>query len=215
MENTEHYIPALGFHWLTPLYDPLAQHFFREDVFHRHLVMQADILPGMRVLDLGSGTGTLAIMIKQSHVMSDVYGLDADPQILEIARRKAAQVGARITLERGMADQLPYPPVWFDRVVTSLMLHHLTTEQKQQAMKEVYRVLRPGGKFYILDFGIPHTTYARLILPIIRHTERVEDNLRGLLPGMLQDAGFVGVSELEWFGTIAGSVSLYRAQKSG
>ena len=108
MESTHRYIPALGFHWLTPLYDPLIHRFMREDVLRSQLVLQADILPGMRVLDLGCGTGTLTILIKQSHLMTQVYGLDADPQVLEIARTKAHQASARITLEQGMANHLPF-----------------------------------------------------------------------------------------------------------
>ncbi|HSB65483.1 MAG TPA: methyltransferase domain-containing protein [Anaerolineales bacterium] len=213
MENTERYIPALRFHWLTPLYDPLVHRFMREDLLRSQLVLEADILPGMRVLDLGCGTGTLAILIKQGHWMSQVYGLDADPQVLEIAQGKAKQACTGITLDQGLAYQLPYPDEWFDRIVTSLVLHHLTTIQKQQAINEVYRVLKPGGKFIALDFGVPHGTYSRLIGQIMRRTERVEDNIRGLLPGMIASAGFDPVAEIGWFATLFGSLSIYRADK--
>ena len=213
MENTQHYIPALGFHWLTPLYDPLIHRFMREDILRGRLILETDILPGMRVLDLGCGTGSLTILIKQSHLMSHVYGLDADPQVLEIARSKADQAGAKITLEQGMAYRLPFPDGWFDRVLTSLMLHHLTTDQKQQAMSEVYRVLQPGGKFAVLDFGVPHSAYAQLTAQVIRRTEQAGDNIRGLLPEMMKKAGFKNVSEIDSFGTFFGSLSLFRADK--
>lgn len=213
MEITEHYIPALGYHWLTPLYDQMVRRFMREDMLRGHLVMQADILPGMRVLDLGCGTGSLTVMIKQSHLMSDVYGLDADPQVLKLARSKAKQANVKIAYEQGMAYQLPYPDAWFDRVVTSLVLHHLTTEQKQQALNEVYRVLRPGGKFFILDFGKPRSLYTRIVSQILSRTEQVDDNIRGLIPGFIQKAGFTNVYELESFGIIVGDLSLYRAEK--
>jgi len=213
METTERYIPALGQHWLTPLYDPLVHHLMRENMLRTRLVLEADILPGMRVLDLGCGTGTLTILIQQSHLMAQVYGLDADPQVLEIARSKARQEGARITLEQGMAYQLPYSDGWFDRVVTSLMLHHLTSSQKQQALNEVFRILRPGGKFTILDIGVPRGAYAWLVAQVMQRMERADDNIHGLLPSMVKDAGFVNVSEIERFGTMLGTISLLRAEK--
>lgn len=213
METSTRYIPALRFHWLTPIYDPFIHRMIQEESLRNRLVLETDILPGMKVLDLGCGTGTLTILTKQGHLMSHVYGLDADPQILEIARSKAERAGADITLEQGLAGQLPYPDAWFDRVLSSLVLHHLTSDEKQQAMNEVLRVLRPGGKFAFLDFGVPHGLYAWLVAQIIRRTEHVEDNIRGSLPRMLRDAGFVNVSELENFGTGFGSLSLMRAEK--
>ena len=78
---------------------------------------------------------------------------------------------------------------------------------------EVYRVLQPGGKFTILDFGAPQGAYARLVSQVMRHTERMDDNIRGVILGMLGNAGFVGVVEMERFGTVIGSLSLYKAEK--
>ncbi len=213
METTEHYIPALRFHWLTPLYDPFIHRFMREDVFRPRLILEADILPGMRVLDLGCGTGTLTVLTKKSHVMAQVYGIDADPKVLAIARAKAEQAGAAVTLERGMAYRLPYNDAWFDRVLTSLVVHHLDRSEKQRAFNEVYRVLRPGGKFVILDFGEPHSGYNWLASQVMRYTEHVDDNVRGLLPSFLMESGFKNVAEVEWFSTIVGGLSLYRAEK--
>lgn len=214
METIQHYIPALGLHWLTPLYDPIMHRLIQEDVLRNRLILEADILPGMNVLDLGCGTGTLTILIKQSHLMSHVYGLDADPQILEIASSKADQARTKITLERGMAYQLPFPNGWFDRVLSSLVLHHLTLDEKRRALAEVYRVLLPGGKFTFLDFGVPHGAYARVVSQVMRRTEHVDDNIRGSLPGILKEAGFGNITELERFRTVFGSLSLIRAEKT-
>ena len=213
METTNKYIPALRFHWLTPLYDQLVRRFMREDLIRGRLVWLADIQPGMRVLDLGCGTGTLTILIKQSHVMSQVFGLDIDPQILNIATSKARENNVAISLEQGLAYHLSFPNAWFDRIVSSLVFHHLTGQQKQQAFNEVYRVLQPGGRLYLLDFGMPHSAYGRLVSLVLRHNEQVLDNIRGILPGMMRDAGFVNVSEIECFETLFGSLSLFRADK--
>src|SRR5215216_103767 len=90
-------------------------------VFKRHLVRQARIGPGQRVLDLGCGTASLTVMIKQVHPDAEVVGLDADGKILEIARAKARNAQVAITFAQGMAAALPYPDASFDRVVSSLV----------------------------------------------------------------------------------------------
>src|SRR5215210_6233006 len=107
MEKNEKYIPALSLDWLTPLYDPLIRWFMPESKFKTRLVMQAHIRRGHRILDLGCGTATLTILIKEAHPDAEVIGLDGDAKILEIARKKAARVGAEITLQKGLAFQLP------------------------------------------------------------------------------------------------------------
>jgi len=135
------YIPALRFRFLMPLYDPLLRWGMREITFKRLLIEAARILPGWRVLDLGCGTATLTILLKQTHPSAEVIGIDGDPTILEIAHAKAAQRNMNITLDQGMAFDLPYDSDSFDRVLSSLVIHHLTAEDKQRAFDEAFRVL--------------------------------------------------------------------------
>jgi ubiquinone/menaquinone biosynthesis C-methylase UbiE len=165
------------------------------------------------VLDLGCGTGTLTILTKQRHPESEVVGLDGDPKILEIARAKAQKAGIDIAFQEGMAFQLPYPDGSFDRVLCSLVLHHLTTENKRRTLKEVYRVLRYGGEFHVADFGKPGNFPAYLISLIIRLFEDVMDNIKGLLPKMFAQAGLSQVEETAQYMTIAGTLALYKARK--
>ena len=167
----------------------------------------------MHVLDLGCGTGTLTIMIKQTHPEARVTGLDGDMGVLKIARSKAARARIEIMLDHGMAFQLPYPEGTYDRVLSSLVWHHLTHDDKQLALNEAYRVLCPGGEIHILDFGYPHGVYGRLISQIIKMMEQAGDNVKGLLPMMMRHAGFDPVEELASFQTIFGSLSLYRGGK--
>lgn len=213
MAKHDPFIPALGRDWLTPLYDPLQRWVMREDQFKRHLILQAQIEPGDRVLDLGCGTATLTILIKQTHPQSEVVGLDGDPKVLAIARAKAAKAGVEIKLDHGMAFQMPYPENIFDRVLSSLVLHHLTTETKQRALREVFRVLRPSGELHVVDFGKPHTSWARLISRTMQRFEQAEDNLKGLLPAMFRQAGFDRVAETARYATVFGTLSLYQGQK--
>jgi ubiquinone/menaquinone biosynthesis C-methylase UbiE len=153
------YIPALGHEALTPLYDPLLRWVMREEQFKRYLIQQAQIQSGYRVLDLGCGTATLTIRVKQAHPEAEVVGLDGDAQVLKIGRQKATRAGVAITLDEGMAYQLPYPEASFDRVLSSLVFHHLTHEDKEHALRESWRVLKPAGEIHIVDFGKPYTLW--------------------------------------------------------
>src|SRR5215203_3048166 len=125
------YIPALSFKWLTPLYDPLLKWIMHEEAFKRQLIQQTNIQPNMKVLDLGCGTGTLTLMLKRAHLTAEVTGLDGDPQVLDIAREKSGDTN--IQWDEGLASSLPYPDSAFDRVVTSLVIHHLVTDDKPRA----------------------------------------------------------------------------------
>lgn len=177
--RADKFIPALGNDRLTQLYDPLLW-FMRERRFKTELVVQAQISNGSRVLDVGCGTGTLAIMIKKLHSQADVIGIDADSKILGIARAKAAKAGVKLTFDRGMADQLPYADSSFHRVLSSLFLHHLKTENKRRTLREAFRVLRPGGRFDVVDFGPPRTFYSRLLVRLTAGSEEIAANVRAV-----------------------------------
>jgi len=211
MSAPDKYIPALNYDRLTPLFDPVLRWSMRELELKRSLIAQTRIEPGQRVLDLGCGTATLTILLKQTHPTAIVVGLDGDPKILAIAEAKVAQAGVDLTLDQGLAYEMPYPDQSFDRVVSSLVIHHLTTENKRRAFKEIYRVLRPGGELHVLDFGRPHNLYTSMVAPLIRRLEAAADNVQGLLPAMLREAGFDQVDVTRRFTTIFGSLSLYRA----
>lgn len=210
-EKSSRYIPALSFHWLTPVYDPLMKWVMHEETFKRRLIQQANIQSEQRVLDVGCGTGTLTVMVAQSHPDASITGVDGDPAVLQVARQKAAQAGAEITWDEGLAYRLPYPDRSFDRVFSSLVIHHLTLKNKRQAFREMLRVLTLGSSLHIVDFGQPHSPPMRLVVKIMRGFEETKENFAGLIPRMLIEAGFRDVVEVDYFGTIFGPVSLYHA----
>ncbi|MSP13184.1 MAG: methyltransferase domain-containing protein [Chloroflexi bacterium] len=186
-----------------------------EEKFKRRLIDQAQIRLGHRVLDLGCGTGTLTIRIKQMHPEADVVGLDGDTGVLAIARAKTASIGVSIGFVQGLAFQLPYPDAAFDRVLSSLVFHHLTTDNKIKTLRECFRVLKPGGELHIADFGKPFNTYTNLLAPVMEKAEEVSANIQGLLPQMMLESGFTQVAEPAHYTTIFGGLSLYRARKLG
>lgn len=205
------YIPALSFHWLTPFYDPLLKWVMREENFKHKLVQQANVLPQMKVLDLGCGTGTLTLLLKRACPEAQITGLDGDSEVLEIARAKSRS--ADIQWDEGLASSLPYPDSAFDRVVTSLVIHHLNQKDKRRAFKEVYRVLKPHGELHVLDFGAPHSSLTRFMTTYMRRLEETADNFDGMIPRFMAEAGFGSVSEAQNFVTIFGPLSLWRTVK--
>ncbi|QJD30582.1 class I SAM-dependent methyltransferase [Methylococcus geothermalis] len=213
MKKRSRYIPAFHFRWLTPWYDPMMRRLYPESALKAALIAQAHIQSGQNVLDVGCGTGTLTLLIKQTHPNVAVYGLDVDSEVLDIARRKAEQAGQTIFLQQGTATCLPYPDGHFDRVFASLMLHHLTREDKRHALAETFRVLKPGGELHVADFGEPGDPSMWLISLVVRWVEEVHDNVLGLLPVFMAESGFKPVGETASYRTVSGALALYRACK--
>lgn len=208
------YVPALGLDWLTRFYDPLIRLALREDAFKRSLVTQAGLRPGHDVLDLGCGTATLTVMLKAACPDARVTGIDGDPAILDIARTKTA--GLAIELRQAMAYELPYAPATFDRVVSSLVFHHLADADKARTLSEVHRVLRPGGELHVADWGAPANPLmwiAALGVRLLDGAERTRANLEGRLPDLMRAAGLADVAEAERWSTPFGTLSLYRATR--
>lgn len=188
-ENQQEYIPALSYRFLTPFFDFIQKYIVRDVRYKMLLIEQAKIQPGHKVLDLGCGTGTLAIMAKEAQPDAEVTGLDADPEMLEMAIRKSKEQKISVKFDVGFTNELPYPDASFDRVMSSIMIHHLKTPDKWQTAREVFRVLKPGGELHILDFGKPVTWYGKLLGPFLHGFEEANDNIEGNLPDIFGTPG--------------------------
>jgi SAM-dependent methyltransferase len=86
------------------------------------------------------------------------------------------------------------------------MLHHLTRDEKLQALREAHRVLAPGASFHLVDFGPPRNWLARGVVRALSHGERMADNLAGRLPELMREAGFARVEERGHHGTVFGTL---------
>ncbi len=177
------YLPALRFDWLTRFYDPILRATLKEEKFKRRLLEHAGLRAGHRVLDLGGGTATLTILIKQ-----------ACPEV----------------------EAPPFGPASFDRVVSSLVFHHLTTDRQRRTLEQARALLSPGGELHVADWGQAGDLLMRaasLGVQLLDGFETTSDNVRGRLLSMMRDAGFVSVAETHRERTMLGTLSLYRAMR--
>ena len=206
-ETSRTYLPAAGRDWALPLYDPFVR-LLGGDAARAALLEQAALRAGHRVLDIGCGTGTLAVLIKRRYPEVEVVGLDPDPKALARAARKAQRAALSIQLDRGFADELPYPEGSFDRVFSSFMLHHVEGDAKAATLREVRRVLKPGARFHLLDFATSdshspgrisrwlhsshrlHDNSDERILPLMRQADLLDPRRVATRSGFLGDIGY-------------------------
>jgi SAM-dependent methyltransferase len=204
------YVPAAGRRALTALYDPVMAVTMREGTWRPALV--ARVLGGLRrqgvIADVGAGTGTLAALLADARPDADVVAIDGDPEVLE----RAALKGVRG--RRGLADDLPLADRSADRVLMSLLLHHLEPGGKRAALAEARRVLRPGGRLHVADWGRaadPLMRAAFLGLQLLDGFAGTRDHVAGRLPGLIAESGFGSVSVDGRYRTAWGTLELITA----
>ena len=181
-------------HWAS-LYDPFTWlvSLGREPTVREMTLDLAGIVPGDKVLDVGCGTGTLTIAAKtRAGASGEVHGIDAAPEMVEVARRKAAQTGVDVDFQVGLIEDVPFPDDKFDLVLSSLMLHHLPEDLKHRGFVEIRRVLKSSGRFLAVDLELSvHHLFAGLA-NLFSSQGMVQSSLQSLTP-MMEEAGFTAV----------------------
>lgn len=153
-QDREAFVPALGFHRLTALYDPLIRRWRAATRMRASVIDALELRAGMRILELGAGPGRLAIQIKRAHPGIALEAVDVDARMVARARRNAAEAGVEIDFRAADMTRAPEQG-GYDRVYSTMTFHHLSPEAKQQALAAARRVLAPGGHFVVSDFGRP------------------------------------------------------------
>lgn len=217
VQDSKKFIPALRFDFLTRFFDPMVRVTTREYTFKRALVAQADLQNGQKILDIACGTGTLAVGIKKLYPETEVHAIDADAEILRLAKRKAELNQTEILFKQTFSDHLDYADASFDRVLSTLFFHHLTLESKIKTFHEILRVLKPGGEFHLADFALPRNKTQFVLSKYVQIFDgyaSTHDNLRGRLKLLMEESGFAEVERTGYFKTILGTIRLFRAKKS-
>jgi len=206
------YIPAAGHDFLLAFYDPLNR-LLGVAALHDELIAEAHFEPGHLVLDVGCGTGSLAVRIRVHHPQVEVIGLDPDAKALAIARSKANRAGVAVRFEQGYGDTLPFDDAAFDRVTSSMMLHHLDLPTRRGMLREVLRVLRPGGSLHLVDFGRSEERSGRFLPRLLHSAEDLRENSDSRVAVLLAEAGFEAVERVAARRTLLGRVAFHRACK--
>ncbi|CCH57670.1 Menaquinone biosynthesis methyltransferase ubiE (plasmid) [Fibrisoma limi BUZ 3] len=213
---TAPYKTALRWKGLTPFYDRVMALTMRENYFRSLLLEPIRDRKPRYVLDVGCGTGTLALLLHRQFPDASVFGLDGDEKALAIARQKHAVAGWPIVLEQGLSTALPYPDGSMDLVTCSLLLHHLSDADKQQSIREMHRVLSPGGMLMLADWGKPANKLMRLLsygLQLFDGFDTTAANIQGRIPNMLYQGGFKDITQTGQVNTLFGTLALYRTDK--
>jgi ubiquinone/menaquinone biosynthesis C-methylase UbiE len=206
------FLPAAGRDWLLPLYDPFTRLVGFGGV-HGALIEQAQLVAGQTVLDVGAGTGSLAVRIRREHPEVEVAALDPDPKALAIARKKAERAGVKVRFEQGYGDSLPFADASFDSVLSSMMFHHLDRTTKLGMLRDVRRVLRPGGSFHLADFGRSDEPQSGLLARLLHHSHQLDDSADATIEALLADAGFADGALVAEHRTLLGRVARHAARR--
>ncbi|MBI3439296.1 MAG: class I SAM-dependent methyltransferase [Proteobacteria bacterium] len=218
MTGDDSFTPALGKSEWTGLYDVAIAVMTREGRWRKALADQCAPGAGEKILDVGCGTGTLAVLLKRRAPKANLIGLDPDADILERARRKAAKSRVDVEFRQGFAhDAGAIGEASVDKVVSSLVFHQTPMEEKRLGISAIHRVLRPSGEFHLADYGLQRTPLMRRLFRQVQRLdgfENTEPNAQGVLPQLMREAGFIDVREARVIATPTGSISLYFARKA-
>lgn len=213
---TASYKPALRWNGLTRYYDRLMALTMQEQHFRTLLLEPIRDSKPRYILDVGCGTGTQAMLLHRQFPKASVFGLDGDEAVLAIARKKQAIEGWPLTLDKGFSTALPYPDDGMDIVTCSLLLHHLSDADKEQSIREIYRVLSPGGVLMLADWGKPANGLMLVLsfgLQLFDGFDTTKANLQGLIPNMLYSSGFRQITQTGRVNTLFGTLTMHYALK--
>jgi ubiquinone/menaquinone biosynthesis C-methylase UbiE len=176
--------------------------FGRERALREKLLRLARIRLGETVLDVGCGTGTLAIAAaRQVGSAGRVFGIDASRKMLERARRKAKKARQQVDFREAPAQHLPFEDGCFDLVTSTVMLHHLPAKARAEAISEIARVLKPGGRVFVADFATPSSRQHGFLARLHRHGAVKFDQILTLLGDaglQVIDSGAVGLRDMQF-----------------
>lgn len=216
MKEDKKYIPALGYDWLTGFYDLTIKLTMPEAKFRSRLIDALAPKDFENILEFGFGTGQNIILAFQRNNFINLTGIDIDPKVKAIAEQKINNPGSNIRLDLYDGGIFPYADNTFDKVFSSLVFHQLDRHRKLRCLKEIYRVLKPDGQLIIGDWGQAKTKLMRIafyLVQILDGFNTTNDNVNGMLPCFITDAGFKDVKEIGYLNTKIGTYSYYKAYK--
>ncbi|QNN65630.1 class I SAM-dependent methyltransferase [Sphingomonas rhizophila] len=212
------YTPPLGVAALTPFYDRAIGLFTREAHWRSKLAKAIDPRPGETILDVGSGTGSLGVILSSREPNAFYRGIDPDADAVRSARSKAKSAGSSALFDEGfLADKPPSDAHRVDKVASSLVFHQVPLSEKIRLLAAMRDWLKPGGSIFIADYGeqrsIPMKVAFRFTVQLLDGVSDTQPNADGILPRLMREAGFIDVRQLDRIATPSGSIDLLTARK--
>jgi ubiquinone/menaquinone biosynthesis C-methylase UbiE len=214
--TTREFTPAAGRLASVGNYDALIRIFTREQAWRPDFLERVAPAPGQKILEVGCGTGTLAVAIKQAEPSAHVSAIDPDRDVLELAQSKAAKARAEINFRNGFLDQVGFPPASFDTVYCSLVLHQVPTRAKAELVEQMIALLRPGGHLHIADYAKQSGLMRMMFRLTVQLTDGVSDtqpNADGCLERMLADPRMIVPLPHTSIATPSGRITLFTRTK--
>jgi ubiquinone/menaquinone biosynthesis C-methylase UbiE len=215
--ETGNFTPLLGASALSPFYDAAIGLATREGRWRGRLIAQMNLKPDDRVLDVGCGTGSLALMLKRRAPSATVFGLDPDPQALEMARSKAKRAGAEIEFLQGLiSDTLIKPLRPLTKISISLVLHQTPVKEKLRILNTCRHVLGPDGEVHIADYGEQRGLMRLAFRTTVQALDGVADtepHAKGQFPAIVREAGLKTLTEMSRTHTPTGQITCWIARR--
>lgn len=219
MTGQPRHTPPLAHAALTPAYDAILALTTREKRWRARLLRQVDPQPGDRILDVGCGTGSFALVLKQAAPEAHIVGLDPDDEALAVAEAKRAAAGLDVTFVHGfMTDETVKPHRPFNKIVSSLVLHQTPLKEKQRIISVIRHLLPPAGEFHLCDYGEQRGLMRlafRLTVQALDGVADTQPQADGALPDLLRAGGFRQFEQTGRLVTLTGAIAFFRAVKQG
>ncbi len=189
--SLENHVPVLRWKALTPFYDCVLTLSGLGVSFKRKITSRSlgSLVPNT-IVDIGSGTGTHLRILRTLYPHAHISGVDPDHALVHALNTNPSFQKLSITLHADSATTLPFASNSIDVCFSTLTFHHLTTHDKHGALREAFRVLKPGGIFVLTDWGKTRIPFLKWLL-IFEEKTLLEDHLAGRIPSFAHDAGFL------------------------
>lgn len=210
----EPFTPALGYSRLTGAYDLAIRLLTRESAWRSALLDQVAPQSCETIIDVGCGTGSFAILMKQKAPCARIIGLDPDPEVLGRAAAKATKAGVDVEWRQGFASDVADFGERFDKAVSSLVFHQVPMAGKRSGIAAMAAALKPGGELHIADYAAQTSplmrSLFRLTVQLLDGLADTQPNADGVIEAILTNISGAPLRARRVIPTLTGAISLFQ-----